>query len=46
MTYEPRRFICVFCVHRLSASALKFFLGLQRHESGARTLRTWPHQKI
>jgi hypothetical protein len=27
--YEPRRLICVFCVHRLPISALKFFLDLQ-----------------
>jgi hypothetical protein len=24
MAYKPRRVICVFCVHRLPASALKF----------------------
>ena len=34
MAYEPRRLICVFCVHRLSASALKFFLDLQRRKAG------------
>jgi GxxExxY protein len=28
MAHEPHRDICVFCVHRLSASALKFFLAL------------------
>jgi hypothetical protein len=27
MVYKPRRVICVFCVYRLSASALKYFLG-------------------
>ena len=32
--YEPRRLICVFCVHRLPASALKFFLDLQRGKLG------------
>ena len=31
---KPRRFICGLCVHRLSASALKFFLGLPRHMAG------------
>jgi hypothetical protein len=31
---KPRRFIRVFCVHRIPSSALKFFLGLQCHESG------------
>jgi hypothetical protein len=34
MAYEPHRDICVFCVHRLSVSALKFLLGLQRHIAG------------
>jgi hypothetical protein len=29
ITYESRRFICVFCVNRLPASALKFFLRRQ-----------------
>ena len=34
MAYEPRRFICVFCVHRLSASAQDFLPGLQRRMAG------------
>jgi hypothetical protein len=34
MAYEPRRFICVVCVHPLPASALRFLLGLRRHEAG------------
>jgi hypothetical protein len=34
VTHEPRTVICVFCVHRLPASALKFFLDVQRHKAG------------
>jgi hypothetical protein len=32
MAYQPHRFICVLCMHRLPASGLKFFLGLRRHK--------------
>ena len=34
MAYKPRQIICVFCVHRLPASALTFFLDLQRRKAG------------
>jgi hypothetical protein len=34
MAYEPCTVICVFCVHRLPASALEFFLDLQRRKAG------------
>jgi hypothetical protein len=32
--YEGYRTICVFCVHRLSSSALRFFLGLPGRKAG------------
>ena len=34
LAIKPRRVICVLCVHRLPASALRFLLGLLRHEAG------------
>ena len=34
MACEEYRFIGVFCVHRLPASAPRFFLGLRRHKAG------------